>query len=703
MAIIMLEKGNLAIVPFPYLIQEIGNRSATGLLSLTAGDKWKNIYFRNGSTISALSNSPDEQLIEIMYRGGVFEQSERDKINLLVKESGWRAPVVQQHVDNQKQKWWMRTVIREVFLSSMEWSAGDYIFHPRKSPPDSMITVDMETDKLLISIILRLQDLDVLARILGGYDTIPVIDPSAFSGVAARSLTAQDGFFLSRIDGKMNLKSILSLGGGQKPDMLRCYVQASLNGLIKREFAYPDIQDVAEEPSLPESAKTVDLPEETELPVHEPVKEQPEDIRLIDDSEDIMLTTDELRDLRKLAGRLDENFLDLSKNLDLENQKAAEKLGYDIKVSYLRGDAFIDSDGAESAFDVDRLGKISSEEDWTSNRSLDERISLIIGGKVVDGESDMFGSGLSKEIFENQDAEKQWNMWMISEEEYQNADQDWTATWTDWIEHAGELNELRRKTEELEAGLKVANDEKLKESILQDLKKHSAEMQVAIKRKKRQIFALHRRMQLMNYYDLLRVDRQATPEMIESAFQDWEETITPNEEMIRDFVSIAPQINQIIDLLKEAHKVLSDPELKVQYDSQLVEQEKATEAMRNKKALLAEDHLHSARTAARRGDTMLALRFLRGSISLDPTRALYFQEMAHILAENQNWRREALRFYHRAFHLDPENPDIMLDVAQLAKELNLIGFARKVLNQVMNLDPGNAKARKLMKSLNMTT
>ncbi|MCD4655252.1 DnaJ domain-containing protein, partial [bacterium] len=415
---------------------------------------------------------------------------------------------------------------------------------------------------------------------------------------------------------------------------------------------------------------------------------------------DVRLTTDELKALRELAGSMNSEFLDLSKNIDFDRPQEKENVAYDAKISYLRGGQFIEVDSSDSAYDIDALGKIGSSENFAEDM-LNERIALIINGKEVDGEIDFVEGGLSRDIFNAEDEDKQWKMWMISEEEmnkdFQN---DWTSTWTDWLENTQELTKLQSESSELEGSLKQAKNEKLRESILKSLKKHNVEMQIVIRKKKRQIFSIHRRMQLMTYYELLRVDKNATEVMIQSAYDEWEKDLSPDETMIREFSSIVPLLNQVSILLDDAYGVLINPEKRSIYDEKLAEYEASVEILRQKKKILAEDHLMSARTAYRRGDHMLAMRFLRGSMSLDSSNAIYYAEMAKILAENNKWRKEALQFYHRAFHLDPDNHDILFDVASLAHNLNLDGFARKVLNQILKKNPKHLKAKHLKNKLN---
>lgn len=701
MLTIDLDSGSLGQTPIPLLLKKISNDSLTGRLSITSESGEKQLFFKDGQAITAHSTAEAEQLANLMYQGGVFEKDVYEQIKLLIKEGGWRTPQVEAVVDAKTQKWWMRSVLREVMLSVYELEEGEYTFENRKSPPSSLVVVEMDTERLMLSILRRIQSIETLARILGGVETVLKIDYSAFTGPKAKTLTAEDGFFLSRIDGNLKLKDILSLAGGQKLEMAQCYIQALTNGFI--EFTPPkpvekmanDAQVTADEAVIDDSVTEPE--EEFEEVIDQNIKDQNDS-----DSQDIMLTTDELKDLRKLAGHLDSDFLDLSKDIDLDNLTKPQELDYDVKISYQRGDEFITSDGSDGAYDIDKLGKVTSSDEMLPDVD-DDRISFIIDGKTVDGETDIIGGSITREIFEVEDEEKQWNLWMVSEEEMeQDFEQDWTTTWSDWMENTQELTTLKEKSVELEANLRAAKTQRLKDSIMKDLRSHNLEMEQLIERKKRQIFAVHRRIQVMSFYEILKLDRTASTHEIEMAHNKWEEELSPNEETFAQLAGIAPQINEVIQVLDTAYKTLIDPEKRAEYDLKLDEQERASEVIKEKKKLLAEDHMMSARTAIRRGDKMLAMRFLRGSMSLDSANPLYFREMANILAENPNWRKEALRFYHRAFHLNPENLDILLDVANLAFDLNLKGFAKKSLKHILDAKPSHIKAKRLLKKINST-
>ena len=70
--------------------------------------------------------------------------------------------------------------------------------------------------------------------------------------------------------------------------------------------------------------------------------------------------------------------------------------------------------------------------------------------------------------------------------------------------------------------------------------------------------------------------------------------------------------------------------------------------------------------------------------------------MADILSQNPRWWQESLKYYHRAFHLDPENPEILIDVAHLSLKLEMRAFAEKALIRALHIKPDHKKAKALL-------
>ena len=704
---INLEKGTLHQTPILSLFKHIYDQNESGCLTFSRGEQTLKIYFREGSLITVESDHTDKDLIDLLYHGGLIEDDDLDNVTELVKKYGWNDEKVETVVDQSTQKWHLRILIREFLLTLFDWFDGDYSFTRAEAPSDRFPIANMNTLKLLLSLLDRIQNIDVFVNLIGGYHRVLAINTEGFTKINQQSLTPEDGFYLSRIDGKLNIRDVLAMGGGKKREMAGRLAQLLLKGCLIHE---------------PESEKKYQQHlAEQEQKIYQEKQQQDEQLSTDDNSDDqviteessdtesaliyvtdeVVLTDEELVELRKLAKNLDSDFLDLAKALHLQQEKGPEDVGYDVDISYQRGDKFVDAQSG--GVDVDSLARIGADGDYLSSLEDDDRIAFIIDGKVVDGESELFGADLTRDILEIEDEEEQWNLWMISEEELsRDFDKDWTSTWSDWVENTAELSTLQHKIDEMEARLKAEADEKAKDKLLNELKKQNVEFQDVIRKKKREMFAIHRRMQIMTYYELLRIERDASQEEIEEAYIQWQTHLLPDDTFIREFSSMAPQIAQVVEMMQNAHSTLSDVEKRKVYDEELQAREKMAVEVQKKKKLLAEQHLLSARIANRRGDKMLAMRFVRGSISLDPENAVYYHEMAKLLAENVKWRKQAIRFFHRAYHLAPDNTDILIEVADLVYQLDLSGFAIRVLKQALKQDPNNIKAKRMLRKIQLS-
>lgn len=705
---INLEKGTLQRTPILCLFKHIYDMKISGCMTFFRKEQMLKVYFIDGSIITIESDQSEKDLIDLLYQGELLEDDGLDNFTDLVAKHGWNSKEVEIVVDPSTQRWYLRILIREILLSFFEWMDAEYSFVNALAPSEKLPVVDMDTIKLMQSLLERIQNVDVLVNLIGGYQRVLAINTDFFSKACNYKLTPEDGFYLSRIDGKLIIHDILTMGGSKKLVMARRFAQLYLEGCLIHE---------------PESEKRfLKLLDEKELELHQEEEQLKEEKIISDDETDtgqisedhadsesnliyvtdeVVLTDEEMLELRKLAKNMDSDFLDLAKALHLQQEKGPDDVGYDVDISYQRGDKFVDV--KSGGVDIDGLTKIGSGDESFSSLEDDERIAFIIDGKVVDGESELFGSDLTRDIWEIEDEEEQWNLWMISEEELsRDFEKDWTSTWADWVEDTAELSTLQRRIEEMENRLKATDDEKMKEHLIDELKKQNVDFQDVLRRKKREMLSIHRRMQIMTYYELLRIERDASQEQVEEAYRQWETHLLPDDAFIREFSSMAPQIAQIVEMMREAYSTLSDPEKRKVYDEELLAREQMAVEVQKKKLLLAEQHLLSAKIANRRGDKMLAMRFVRGSISLDPENAQYYHEMAKLLAENVKWRKQAIRFFHRAYHLAPDNEDILIEVAELVYQLNLSGFATRALKQVLEQNPNNIKAKRMLRKIQLS-
>ncbi len=692
-----IDQGNLKGNIFPFLLKDLYLGNYQGMLSLKKNEIRKFLFLDKGSITYVQSSLPEEQLGEIMLRAGIYNQAHYLIIQDLVRQGGWTNSRISNYIDKTTLEWWLQMLVREVVLSLFEWSEGEFRFLHGKKPPKSCFIVDLNIMKLIVECLRRVRNPEILTLWIGSLKGIPTINSSMYTTAGKMmNITPQEGFFLSRIDGSLSFEQILSLAGKQRLEMLQFFVASIFTDLIKS--GPPKIVLKSEKPK-PVVSEQFPL----EPPVKKPSTPQPpppppppepeskQRRRIVDELDDITLTDEELSDLSKYSGNI--------KSL-LEDWDLGEKVqvGLQDQITYLRDGQFVEgSDQNGGAIDISEL-KVAEKRPEDED---DERITLIIDGERVDGETDFVDRNLAQDFLTAKDAEEQWRRFMFIDLENEDPEFErrWEQSWKTWEQQQREMEDLRQKRERLMEEIK----EKHNSDELAELRRQSFETTVQIekliKKKKKEIINAHRRSQFQNYYERLQIPQTASPEAVMESYKYWINQYQPEQLFLDEFGGLSDQFMDLSNRLKEALDTLYDPEKRREYDQELIRQKESAETLKKKKKTLAQNHVVSSRTAMQRGDRMLALQFLRGSISLDPRNPNYFEEMADILGQNQKWWREAMTYYHRAFHLEPENVDRLIKVAALAIKMGMDKFAEKALIQTLKMKPNDSKAKALLATI----
>ncbi len=696
--IYQIEKGTLEGRLIPWIIRDINNKSLTGMLSLKRDHIRKFIFFERGKIVFVQSSSPDEQLAALMLNGGVIDDQQFGRLQDIVRESGWKSPEIKENlqISDDTLEWWLRTLIRSVILSVFVWDKGDYRFFHGKKAPKSCRIVQMDPIQITFASLRRISDPRVLISWVKDLDVVPKTDYEFLAQHTKElTLTPQEGFFMSRIDGQLSFRQILSMSSQTRLEMLQFFIACIITGLITVGERTPIIKPARKKIQTPE--KPPQQPEKQGKPT---VKKETIDAHSkvdaaadADTDDSIELTAEELEELKALGDQVALPDTDIK----FSAKKAEnESIGLDSKISYLRDGEFIETE-FEDSIDISQLKQLDLQSGSPGTKS---GISIFIDGKEVDAEDSLIGTETIAEIFATDDAEEQWNRWITIDvdtaEDYTN---EWKSSWKTWEEQQREIARLQERRNQLQLEIeKCKNAEQLKR-LSEQFNQSDRYFEKVLALKKKEILNAQRRANLQNYYEILTVQPDASTEEIKEKYFFWLNEFQPDARYLKEFEAMQPTLESLVTKLHQAYEVLSDEKKRAEYDKALEQQRRASERIAMKKKALARDHLMSCREALKKNDIMLAVRFLRGSMSLDPRNPLYYQEMADIISRDKKYWSEALLYYHRAYSLNPQSSSLLIKVAQLAHRLNQPNFARKVLQQALEMDPGNTSARKFLEKI----
>ncbi len=124
---------------------------------------------------------------------------------------------------------------RQVLEKALPWTKGSYQFEPTTEEPTwfERMPTSLSTADIILDAVRAIEDSEVIAWHLGDIDRVVV--PAAEAAVEATScrLTAFDGFVLSRADGRLTAREIMSIVPKDAEDVLR-----ALFGLLCLGFVH---------------------------------------------------------------------------------------------------------------------------------------------------------------------------------------------------------------------------------------------------------------------------------------------------------------------------------------------------------------------------------------------------------------------------------------------------------------------------------
>jgi curved DNA-binding protein CbpA len=107
----------------------------------------------------------------------------------------------------------MRRLVEEIVFSTFEWEDGEYRFQASTGVLDPDVALSLSTAAIIVEGIRRLPETDIFRERLGDGRGVPTLSTDPMSRYQYLPLTPQEAYLLSRIDGSLDLESLLKIGG----------------------------------------------------------------------------------------------------------------------------------------------------------------------------------------------------------------------------------------------------------------------------------------------------------------------------------------------------------------------------------------------------------------------------------------------------------------------------------------------------------
>jgi hypothetical protein len=229
-------QGTLTRDPLPEVFHSLHRSSENGVLQLTRELVSKHVYFGGGSIVFARSNQHSERLGEFLVRKGRITRSQLADASNKLRASGRRLGAVLVHMGvmseadvRESVADQMRGMIRPVF----SWNAGEYCFRQQPNVIGEEIAVELQTIPTILEGTREVTDRETVARALGDLSRVVSYSKDPWVHSHQVSLTPQEGFVLSRVDGQSSMKDVLAVTPMPEEETLRCLYTLISGGFLE--------------------------------------------------------------------------------------------------------------------------------------------------------------------------------------------------------------------------------------------------------------------------------------------------------------------------------------------------------------------------------------------------------------------------------------------------------------------------------------
>ncbi len=213
-------RGSLAETPLPQVLRRIFLEGLKGTLSLVHGDETRHLFFEKGELRTATSSREGQRIGAFLKRRGCITDTDlnwaldtvarqgRARLGKILVERGLVSRTV---LDAE-----MRRLVEEIVFSTFAWDTGEYKYQASSGVLDPDVALSLSTAAIIVEGIRRLPESESFRERLGAGHRVPILATDPMSRYQYLPLTPQEAYLLSRIDGILDVDSLLKIAGASR-------------------------------------------------------------------------------------------------------------------------------------------------------------------------------------------------------------------------------------------------------------------------------------------------------------------------------------------------------------------------------------------------------------------------------------------------------------------------------------------------------
>lgn len=207
----------------------------SGLLHFTLGSGDKVLYFQNGEIVYATSTFPEEELGEVLYSLGKFDQEILQGARQFAGSKASLGKIlIDRGVINSKDLWTAtRNQVETIIYNLFAFQQGNFVFIARPLAEDLVVSLSMSTQNLIMEGLRRFDERALYMQKIKSLDAVPVA-----TGKVPNDLDSTSQKMLALIQaGIGDAHELLRRGGAGDFDGLRLLSQLIDRGVVTMEEA----------------------------------------------------------------------------------------------------------------------------------------------------------------------------------------------------------------------------------------------------------------------------------------------------------------------------------------------------------------------------------------------------------------------------------------------------------------------------------
>ena len=201
--------------PLFRLLREIYVGGKSGHLHLTSGHERRRLRILKGRIVDGSSDVQGERLGDVLVRYGLLSQADLERaVAVVLRERKKMGQVLGEMglLDRPRLEDALGLHVREVLFVMLDRPGASFLFEEMsESLIDADLSCRLSTGELILEATRRVQDPALVRRAIGDPSRVLVLSSDPLLRMQKITLTPIDGFVLSRIDGTLSAREVLSL------------------------------------------------------------------------------------------------------------------------------------------------------------------------------------------------------------------------------------------------------------------------------------------------------------------------------------------------------------------------------------------------------------------------------------------------------------------------------------------------------------